>query len=126
MTGIATDMERQYHCKYITGSHSTFPVTHVLNNGDRGEGKTPVRYAHIGIGNGEHVSWTLYDARGNVVIHSSESNLSRTRHGYIRMIKAALRHVRCYGAQRVYPSNLEHRKATARNPAQWTAHSWPR
>jgi len=125
MTNLAADMERQYHCKYITGAHGTFPVTHVLNNGDRGEGKTPVRYAHIGISNGEHVSWALYDVHGNVVVHSSERNHGRTRHGYIRMIPAALRHVRCYEAQRVYPSNMAHRKGPARNPAQWSVNSWP-
>lgn len=120
------DMERQYHCKYVAGAGVTFPVTHVLHSGDCGEGKPVVRYAYIGISNGEHLNWKLYDARGGVVVHGSEINHGRTRHGYIRMIKRALRHVRFYGAQRVHPSNAAHRMEPARSPARWTAHSWPR
>jgi hypothetical protein len=119
-------MERQYHCKYVAGGGSMFPVTHVLHKGDREKGKTPMRYAHIGISNGEHLNWTLYDERGTVVVQGSERNHSRTRLGYIHMIKGALRLVRYYGAQRVYPSNSTHRKEPARSPARWMPHAWPR
>lgn len=121
MTNIVNEMERRYHCRYEAGNGVTFPVTHVID-GAAGS----ARYACITINNGEVLNYMICDAFGAVLVHGSEQNHARTRLGYVRMIRRALRHVRAYGVtRRVYPRDAANRKAPARPALRWDANRWP-
>lgn len=130
MQDILREMEDRYHCRYERGGQGSglqaFPVTHVLETGRVGaDSGREMRYAHIGICNGDLLNWSIMDAAGGRMIHGSEQNLGGTRAGYIAMIRRALRRLQPYGARRVYPRACAHRRGPARAPAQWSRQGWP-
>lgn len=119
-TTAVHEMERRYHVRYEAGPFVTFPVTHRLDG-------RPMPYTDGGIAawgcvtisNLEHVQWRIVDATGRVLIHGTEQNLTRSRRGYVRMLRTALKHMRDYGGVRVYPRERAHRAwAAGSNP--WT------
>jgi len=105
-------MERQYRVRYEQAPWGLFPVTHRI------EGDPHATWGHISISNFENVQWCLYDARGSRIIHGAELNHARTRQGYWRALRTALRHMR--GGHRVYPREADVRKWPAgQNPWIW-------
>lgn len=127
-------LEAAYRCRYevtrdpVTGEClGAFPVTHTITGVVPKHGHAAPAYAHVGIGNLESLNWRIFDINGRTLTHGSEQNFSRTRKGYVRMLRYGLRHVRLYGehgvVRRVYPRELAHRAVPAgENP--WTDRRW--
>lgn len=114
-TTTRDSMERTYGVRYEAAPGFLFPVTHELGGGPAESALAShhggaARWAHVQIGNLEHISWCVRDVAGRTLVHGTETNHARTYFGYVRALKRALGCVRLYGARRVSPRNAEHRQ----------------
>jgi hypothetical protein len=119
MTATIEQMERQYGLRYETAPWGLFPVTHRLDGTKFPYSGTHAAWAYISISNVEVLNWCILDDLGSRVIHGAEQNFARTRSGYYQMIRRALKHVRSYGAARVYPRHLEDRATRFEISRRW-------
>ncbi len=126
-TTSVEQMERSYRCRYERGTHTIFPVTHVLETdlARRYCDDSRPAFAHVQIGNLEHASYRIMDVHGATIVHGSEQNHARTRIGYVRMLRRVLRRISVdvLVARRVFVRDAANRPPVAgKNP--WTDARW--
>lgn len=88
----AEEMERKYGVAYIvtTDRRSMMPATHV--------GPDCVGVITTTAG-GELVNWKIWNAAGELLLHSTERNYKRTRAGWIGATKLAIEALRRQGCE---------------------------